>query len=685
MKSKVKLDGIGGSESVSYQDRVRSKLNALKQDVLAAPQIIAQKSLLTGSRRVFFALGLRMPSGMAPRMAFFGVGGVLVLSFFVAASFLQTTGQFSKQVLGTATTGLEFLQRRDFAAAASSFADARNQIQNSSDIVIRIIDASPLGENVEQLFTAADLLLISLNRLTLGVKEFENVRLLWDANTNSTDPQLYHKIKSSRDQFLQSAKSLREVEALLGGINGNLLPSEYRGSFSQARSHLASARQVMEEVVAFETFALSLLGGEKKTYVLIFQNNNEIRATGGFIGTYGILELGNGQMSIRKIESIYEIDGQLREKIAAPGPLLRQAANLWGMRDANWFVDFPNSSRKILEFFEKETGILAEGVISFTPDVFERLLQITGPISMPEYGEELRADNFREVAQYKTSIDYDKRLNQPKKFLADFVPRFLGKFSTLKTDQALTVYQILSDMVEHKHLLLFSLDPGIQSQIREYRAAGDIKQTDGDYLGIFHSSVGGGKTDQSILQQVHKEVTLTPRGKIQVRLRITRTHQGFEEKYFPKNLDFMRILVPVSSQLLSASGFDDYELKPSIGEGVVSDSDLGFWDRNMIRDEEHKMYIGQEAGYRVFANWQELLPGETKTIELVYDLPIAQAQNYSLVVQKQPGARPYQFTLKVNQANSVSYYYPPEFAVAGSSLNISEEINSDKFYGVIWR
>ncbi|HCX28112.1 MAG TPA: hypothetical protein DHI91_03160, partial [Candidatus Portnoybacteria bacterium] len=53
--------------------------------------------------------------------------------------------------------------------------------------------------------------------------------------------------------------------------------------------------------------------------------------------------------------------------------------------DANWFADFPSSAKKIMSFYEKAGGSTADGVISLTPTIIERLLSMTGPIEMPAY------------------------------------------------------------------------------------------------------------------------------------------------------------------------------------------------------------------------------------------------------------------------------------------------------------
>ncbi len=615
---------------------------------------------------------------------------VFLLSATVFLLFVGGLGQAglglkaSKQILGVATSGIEQLRSGSWSSAAASFREAQEQLRSSKEILVKILGSLPQEANPEILLEASGQVVQALDLATKGVAEFQSLRLVWDQNTNSLSSEFYLKLKTSREYFAASVLELSSAVSDLEKFNYQFLPPDLQSTFSEGVTRIRSAKILVEEIAGLQGFVLNLLGGEKKTYLLIFQNNNEARATGGFIGTYGILEFANGGMRIEKIESIYALDGQLKKPIAAPGPLQRELSQYWGTRDSNWFVDFPTSARKTLQFLEEGAGILASGVISFTPDVFEKLLALTGPIDMPEYGEVLTAENFRAIVQYRTSVDYDLKLNQPKKFLADFTPRFLARLQGLDEPQWLEVLNILSQMIAEKQILMFSLDSDIEAQIAKYGADGAVRQTAGDYLAIIHSNVGGGKTDRHILQKVEKQVNLDSGGLAIIRLKITRTHQGFDEKYFPKNLDFMRIMVPAQAKLLSASGFDDYELLPSQRPDAATDSDLTSWDSDITRDEKTGMYIGKEAGHAFFANWLELSPGETKSAELVYEIQFAASQTYTQIVQKQGGARPFEFSFELNYLpGNVFYAYPENLVKNGHKAGILEQVDSDRFYGVI--
>lgn len=627
----------------------------------------------------------------------FLAGIFLMLLVVVGLSELARAEQLKKQVLGEATVGYELfgsakqgildsdlrLAGENFALASQSFARARGQINDAGGVVGQLVKILPQGVDLDRILRSASHVSEALDLSTSGFSEFSNSKLSWDSQTNSSDIEFFRNTKTSRAYFIKSEAELDSALALLSAVNPNSLPSDLIVKYQQSLVELNLAKGVISNLVSLQDVILELLGGEAKTYLLMFQNNNEARATGGFIGTYGTLHFENGRMKIGKIESIYHLEGQLQTNIVPPVPIARLLNNRWGIHDSNWFVDFPTSARKFIEFYELTTGQLADGVIAMTPNVFEELLAITGPIEMGEYGETLDSQNFRAVVQFKTSTDYDRAENRPKKFLSDFTPKLLTRFSALNPDQFLEVFDTMLQMVSEKEIMLFSLDQDLQSKLSEFGATGKIQQTDGDYLGIFHSNVGGGKTDLGISTKVEKEVKISVTGVATVKLSITREHQGFTEREFPKNVDYMRILVPLGSNLMTAAGFDQVYLDSFRKTGYAKDREVDFWQSQQREFKDTGVSVGSEAFYTEFAGWLELDPGQKKTVSLEYKLPFVVSNLYTEVLQKQPGSRAFDYTLRVDHGRELLYSYPERFENSGSTSFISRVVVSDRIHALV--
>ena len=154
------------------------------------------------------------------------------------------------------------------------------------------------------------------------------------------------------------------------------------------------------------------------------------------MGSYGIVTLRDGKIKKMTVDSIYNPDGQLLEKIEPPAPLKKITDNL-AMRDSNWNPNFPDSAKLITQLYEKEGGFTPDGIIATDTNVFLDLLALTGPIEIEKYGLEINRENFVKTTQYKTSVDYDQTVNNPKMFLADFAQIFIEKVFSLEKEKQL--------------------------------------------------------------------------------------------------------------------------------------------------------------------------------------------------------------------------------------------------------
>jgi len=128
-------------------------------------------------------------------------------------------------------------------------------------------------------------------------------------------------------------------------------------------------------------------------YLILFQNNNELRSSGGFIGSFAEVEVKGGRPgSIDFGTNIYKLDEPFAAQVVVPppAPLLRITGGRWTLRDSNWAADFPQAAEQILWFYEREWGMAGketrlDGVIALTTTVIEELLRLTDPIEMPAY------------------------------------------------------------------------------------------------------------------------------------------------------------------------------------------------------------------------------------------------------------------------------------------------------------
>ena len=611
------------------------------------------------------------------QIASLAIIGLLLIGVLQSLTFLSSAKTASGQILGEATSvysdlhsaGLN-LSNQNFASASQLFDAAETNVQAAQDKLnnFQILKwLAPQANSAGHVLTGAGLLAQAGKKLSAALSLFDEVKL---SSKGLENQNINEKIISNR-QLLANSRDL-VVKASAEFNAANSLPLDYTGTLDAAKQQTSELNDILNQLVGLEDLYLGL-SQSQKTYLLIFQNYDEQRATGGFIGTYGILKVNQGAIIDLKIDSIYDLDGQIYEQIAAPGPMQPEIKQ-WGIRDANWFADFPTSAQKLLYFFEKGAET-ADGVISMTPALFENILKLTGPISMDQYGVTLTSDNFQQLVQFKTSVDYDKTLNQPKKFLADFAPVLLNRLSNFNKDQLLALFQIFEDSLVQRQILIFSQDQQTQNQIIDLGFAGQILASDNDYLSIVNTNLGGTKTDLSMDQNAKLDVKVLSDGSVLNTLSIARKSSAEAN-----NNDYLRVLVPLGSELVSASGFDDHPYFESKADGLRTDPDLAAWDIGTLHSS---VFVRIESGKTEFAGWLNTNPAAERTVTVTYILPFKINQSYSLLLQKQSGSKPYQFNGSLNPGPYTAKWLGSGFNSSGNNLNFTSDTNVDDFWPVV--
>ncbi len=490
------------------------------------------------------------------------------------------------------------------------------------------------------------------------------------------------------------------AEKALHKVNQADVPLEKRKSFTLAQEQLPAFLGIIDTLESHEVVIRELLGNNgPRKYLFLLENNHELRATGGFIGSYALLEMQDGVVKNFFVDGIFNPDGQLRENIVPPKPLQKVSAG-WSLHDSNWFPDFPTSAEKAIFFYEKTGGPTVDGVVVITPALTQKLLELTGPIVLPEYDMTVTADNFFPVIQQEVEVNYDKKENKPKAVLADLSTILFERLLHSKDEKV--IFGTLKTVIEslnQKQMMLYVRDDRVENIIKKAGWSGEIRASDKDYLNVIHSNINGFKTDGVIDDSIKQKVEIAPDGSVIDTLRITRKHTGGKTPYEwwnRVNANYMRVYVPLGSELLTAEG-QTYEFP----ESPLDYDALGFKRDKTVTDiegteridEESGTRITEEAGKTVFGNWVYVSPQEEVTVEYRYKLPFkiipggandGNTSSYSLLIQKQAGTP--------GAAVDVEVVYPEGFEPiwqTGQNLvpyehtfRLNEKLVTDLFLGV---
>ena len=416
---------------------------------------------------------------------------------------------------------------------------------------------------------------------------------------------------------------------LLGSFGGGAfwLKKNYDSGKLQEKIIERALPTLKNSPMSMDIFRGALGMDKPRTYLVLLLNNTELRPGGGFIGAYAVARVDRGRPTILKVEGSEIIDNAAKAATTTPPPELAKYLGLknWQFRDSNWSPDFPTDARRALEFYSKEGGLLADevsGVIAATPDVFEEILGVIGPIKVG--GIEFTRDNFTETLEYEVEYGFEKRgleFHERKNLLGDLssalLPRLFGSVLTHWGDYL----KIILTMLDQKHIMLYSTLADEQTDILKQNWGGKMKESAGDYLLWADANLGALKTDVVIARSL--SYSIAPSSSRFIATASMRYHHtGGITWRTSRYRDYARIFVPKGSKLVGSTGADD-------------------------RVDE-----GDEGGRHWFGAFFSLNPGGEAELAFTYLLPEnikkdIEGRAYSLNVQKQPGTDRIRLTLEL--------------------------------------
>ncbi|MFH0856696.1 MAG: DUF4012 domain-containing protein [bacterium] len=312
--------------------------------------------------------------------------------------------------------------QNNFSAAVQNFAQLKKRY-----FIFRHWPCKTQFENGENLINASFILSGIIEKgVELGFN-FENI-LEGNRKMSFSKFSINEKkkiLKFAGDASLALEKIENDLSMTADKINnlkyaGFLKP--YGAQINDLKIKIEESRIILTKASPMLKVFPSLFGyPEKINYLVMLQNSDELRPTGGFLGTFSLLTMENGEIAECATHDIYHLDMPVQNilNIAPPEPLKKYlGVNKWYMRDANWSPDWNISADKIEWFYKNESRLLSkknkaseissdvnfDAVAAITPKLITDLLAITGPVKVE--GKEYNKDNFVELLQYRVEKEY---------------------------------------------------------------------------------------------------------------------------------------------------------------------------------------------------------------------------------------------------------------------------------------
>jgi len=435
---------------------------------------------------------------------------------------------------------------------------------------------------------------------------------------------LIEEIKVNLDR---SFSQLSLAESQLGGQPEAAQISQVRQLVLQARK----ATLLLPEMIGLK---------EKQTYLVLFQNNSELRPTGGFIGSFGLLTFDEGQLIDFEVKDVYSADGQLKGHVEPPADLKKYLGEAgWYLRDSNWDPDFPTSAARAAWFLEKETGRRVNGVWAINLSLAQQVLKAVGEIQIPDYQEKINADNFFEKAEYYSEINFFPGSTQKQDFLGGVSRVLFEKLKTADDQTWLRLVKNLFPSLKAKDCLVWLSEPSLMAVITELGWEGRLKEVQcstqaspgevcfADFLMLVEANVGINKANYFLKRSFSHQIEIGPDWTVGETLRLDYQNTSATEA-FPggRYKAYLRVYTPLGSELKSLKITD-------LLTGEVKEPEKEF---------------NQQHGKEVFGFLLEVPIQERRSVEITWQLAdkiSPQTSQYLFFLQKQPGVKDEAFSL----------------------------------------
>lgn len=431
------------------------------------------------------------------------------------------------------------------------------------------------------------------------------------------------------------ATKLTQAQKELDQVDPNHYPPFFGGE--KIKNQLVTAQTLANQGVVFVNDARplikvlpSLLGEkEEKKYLVIFQNDKELRPTGGFITAYAIFKIDKGNITVERSDDIYNLDDSISNKPKAPEAILKYLPNVktLNLRDSNLSPDFVVSMKTFQGLYDQaKSKIDVDGIIAIDTHVLVSTIKVlddeiqAGGLTFTTKPDD-RCDGCPQVI-----YSLEDNISRPVGYIKEDRKGLLGQLlyaimeKSLKSSPKLywgPLFQTFINETNEKHVLFYIFNKDAQSGIESLNAAGRIKDFDGDYFHLNESNFAGAKSNLFLEENVTQNIEVQSDGSL-----VKTVTVNYKNTFGPSDCnlergalclnaplrDYVRVYVPKGSELLEAKG------------------------------SEVKMTTTQDLNKTVFEGFLTIRPRGAATLTIKYKLPFkAKDGVLPMLIQKQSG------------------------------------------------
>lgn len=594
---------------------------------------------------------------------FIGLFGILVLIAIFLVVFLalpiQQIYSEAKNTQAQAQTTADALKNQDIKLAKEELKKMKDSIVKLDKIGDKIswVGSVPIVGNYQKDFkhiTTAGIAGVQAGQLAIEAIEPHADLLGLKGGSKFVEKSTEERLQTALTTLDKLTPKLGDIAEKLEiatkeirAIDPNKYPKEFQGK--QIRGKIVNLQDQLDKTAGLfiesrpflEAFPDLVGANETKTYLVLFQNDKELRSTGGFLTAYAYFRMHKGKIEVIKSDDIYNLDNARSKKVAAPDEILKYHKGVYylNLRDSNLSPDFKVSMEQFEELYKDVGGKLdIDGILAVDTHVLVEAMKILGPI--PAYGTTFTTEPDKRCGGcpqvvYALEEYADQRVGYVRENRKDIIGVLL--FSIMQKSLGVSpgqywgqLFQMGLNQIKQKHILAYLHDKDAQKGAEALNFAGRIKEFKDDYLHINDTNFAGAKSNMYTNHKVEQDIQIASDGTVTKNLTIT--YKNTEPASPGCNLErggiclngllrnWLRIYVPEGSKLLEFKG-----------------SKKGF-----------EPVTKKELGKTVFEGFVEVNPEGQAVVKVSYKLPFKVDKKYLMLIQKQPGTVGHEYIISLN-------------------------------------
>ncbi len=556
------------------------------------------------------------------------------------------TSSFSKLKWAFRLTG----QQEFFDATSQLLFSAQYATSGGSDLVSALV---PLGEYLEGFTQAVDF----QNNIPSGGAEYREKLI---------------ELKNNKSRIERGAYDIRLASNLLNNVDTAAFPSFLQDEILQLKDVNNEIYSRLEPAHKIATFLPEILGLDQRArYLVLLQNPAEIRSTGGWLSSYAIISVENGQVREMKVEDVYSMEGQLRiQGKTFPAPNSMQEAldiDTWSMSLSNWDPDLAATS-DAAQFFiaQMDPGTTFDGVITIDTEFVKKLLRKWGGVNVVGETEPITAENLDQKI-YNLHTEFTPGSTVKATFLANLANETLQRIFSADLEQYSEISEVFIESLNEKHMLVYIKHKDALTYFSSNKWSGLLDSSYSSAPIVVDWNWGANKANAFLVKNHTLSLDILDNENIRYTYELA-VENGSSTRIYPQGdyKNYMRIYIPQGASVVQTEGFE------------------GDTDRY------------NESGYQVVGGWFNVPITSTRVFKITYTVnsaasdqfPVQIGQNsitLPLNIFKQPGT--------MNDPIKVDITYPESWAAISheglvrgvNRLSTQTQLQTDKLFEITWQ